>query len=98
MMTQAPWTPEQVEALNKWQREGPFHPFTCGGDRGDEAHRKYAEQNNDPDFGLLVATPEGWKCPVCDYKQDWAHDFMMTPFEIVDTPEQAMDLLRKRKP
>lgn len=25
----APWTPEQVEALNLWQISGTFHPYTC---------------------------------------------------------------------
>jgi len=24
----------------------------------------------------LIATKEGWICPVCDYKQNWAHNFM----------------------
>lgn len=24
----------------------------------------------------LVATQFGWKCPVCDYRQNWAHSFM----------------------
>ncbi len=24
----------------------------------------------------LIATKEGWKCPVCEYKQNWAHSFM----------------------
>jgi len=24
---------------------------------------------------MLIATENGWICPVCDYKQDWAHDF-----------------------
>ncbi len=24
----------------------------------------------------LVATKDGWMCPVCDYKQYWAHEFM----------------------
>lgn len=24
----------------------------------------------------LIATENGWVCPVCDYKQDWAHSFM----------------------
>lgn len=24
----------------------------------------------------LIATENGWKCPVCDYKQNWAHSFM----------------------
>jgi hypothetical protein len=26
--------------------------------------------------GVLVATPECWVCPYCDYTQDWAHEFM----------------------
>ena len=24
----------------------------------------------------LIATEGGWICPVCDYKQNWAHNFM----------------------
>lgn len=75
-MIKAPFTPEQVEALNRSQREGEFHPFTCGGDRGDAAHRKYAKENGDRDWGLLVATEKGWVCPVCGYTQDSAHGFM----------------------
>lgn len=64
----APWTPEQVAALNRFQREGGMHPFTCGGDH--ESHH------------VLVATPDGWVCPdrpVCGYTQDWAHWFMARP-------------------
>lgn len=26
---------------------------------------------------LLVATPDGWTCPTCDYTQGWAHEFML---------------------
>ena len=68
MMIKAPFTPEQVEALNHWQHSGKIHPFTCGGNRTDELHLDGQ--------GVLVATREGWVCPYCDYKQDWAHDFM----------------------
>lgn len=25
----------------------------------------------------LIATEKGWVCPVCDYTQNWAHDFMV---------------------
>lgn len=71
-----PWTPEQVEALNSFQRSGLFHPFTCGGERGDEAHRRYAAVHRDPDDGLLVATADGWHCPVCGYRQAWAYPGM----------------------
>jgi hypothetical protein len=72
----APWSQEQIDALNRYQREGNFHPFTCGGNRSDAAHKRYAEEHGDRDWGLLVATPEGWVCPVCGYKQNWAHGFM----------------------
>jgi len=68
-MIKAPFTPEQVVALNRFQQCGRFHPFTCGGNRKDAAHLDGE--------GVLVATPEGWRCPYCDYKQDWAHDEMV---------------------
>ena len=67
-LIEAPWTPEQVDALNFFQRDGLMHPFTCG-NRGDAPHPQN-EQN------ALVATETGWTCPHCDYKQGWAHRFM----------------------
>ena len=27
----------------------------------------------------LIATNDGWICPVCDYKQKWANGFMAQP-------------------
>ena len=71
----APWNDEQVAALNQFQLEQRFHPFTCGGDRTDAAHRAY-QADHGGDFGQLVATNDGWVCPVCDYRQNWAHGFM----------------------
>ncbi|GAA3590896.1 hypothetical protein [Streptomyces osmaniensis] len=67
----APWTPEQVTALNEFQQRGGIHPFTCGGDHA-------------PGSPLLVAYADGWRCPqpygeACDYRQDWAHAFMADP-------------------
>ncbi|GLP64265.1 hypothetical protein TUSST3_08850 [Streptomyces sp. TUS-ST3] len=64
----APWTPEQVDALNAFQRRGGMHPFTCGGE-------------HTPASPALVAYTDGWRCPQpygesCDYRQDWAHAFM----------------------
>jgi len=54
----APWTEEQVKELARYQATGLVHPYTCGGDKcGD----------------VLVPTKDGWTCPSCDYKQDWAH-------------------------
>lgn len=70
----APWTQEQVDLLNKYQHGGQFHPYTCGNDRGSIAHKDYALATRQSDDGILVATRDGWRCPVCNYKQDWYMD------------------------
>lgn len=67
-MIRAPWTPEQVAALNAFQQRGGMHPFTCGGD-------------HTPGSPPLIAYTDGWRCPqpygeACDYQQGWAHGFM----------------------
>ena len=36
MTITAPFTPEQVKALNYYQASGVFHPFTCA-NQGDAA-------------------------------------------------------------
>ncbi len=70
MIIEAPWTKEQVDGLNAYQEAGRMHPYTCGsGNRTDDKHLDGE--------GKLVATTDGWVCPYCDYKQDWAHDFTM---------------------
>lgn len=61
-MKQAPWTADEVVALNRHQQKGHLHPFTCPYQHGGER--------------VLVATEVGWVCPECDYTQDWAHAFM----------------------
>lgn len=71
----APFTEEQIESLNGYQASGVMHPFTCDGPRMDAAHKAYTEAHGG-DYGQLVATAAGWHCPVCDYKQFWAHAFM----------------------
>lgn len=59
----APWTAQQVDALNRFQRSGVFHEFTCPGHgHGDRT---------------LVATRSGWICCHCDYRQYWAHAAML---------------------
>jgi hypothetical protein len=73
----APWDDATVAGLNRWQASGWVHAFTCGGERSDLAHKTYAIEHHQRDFGILVATSEGWLCPVCSYQQDWAHDFMV---------------------
>lgn len=86
-VTTAPWTEDQVANLNRYQRAGVCHPFTCG--RRDE-HR------DDP--GVLVAGRDGWTCPAdgCDYRQGWAHAFMaMTPTPAMAAREADMRRIRE---
>lgn len=71
----APFTNEEVRALNRWQSSKFVHPFTCG-QRDLPGHKEHADKVGDHDHGILIATQSGWICPVCDYKQDWAHAFM----------------------
>lgn len=59
-MQRAPFTDEQIAALNQFQADGRFHPYTCG---------------NDSTHANLVATRDGWICPDCDYRQAWAAVF-----------------------
>jgi len=75
----APWTPSEVAALNRWQTFGRVHPFTCGNNRMDPAHVAYQADHPDQDFGQLVASVNGWFCPVCSYRQTWAFHFMAYP-------------------
>lgn len=58
----APFTAEQIEGLNRWQNAGYVHEFTC--------------PTNHESSRTLIATEGGWHCPFCDYRQNWAHDFM----------------------
>lgn len=76
MTSRAPWTDEEVERLNASQNDPMRHPFTCDGPRDDFRHRDYRASHGG-DLGQLVATRNGWICPVCGYKQGWAHDFMV---------------------
>lgn len=59
----APFSHEQVESLNDYQKSGLFHEFTCGGEHEHAV--------------VLVATGAGWVCPEgCGYLQIWAHPWM----------------------
>jgi hypothetical protein len=82
-MIKAPFSPEQVAALNRWQITGWVHPFTCA-NRNDGSHY---------DGGWLVATTRGWICPYCTHTQSWAHKHMLTP---PDNPFDVMDVLRHK--
>jgi hypothetical protein len=62
-LNRLPWPLEIVDRLNEYQQAGEYHPLTCGKNRTDEYHLDGE--------GVLVATPTGWRCPYCDYKQDF---------------------------
>ncbi|MGC5534271.1 hypothetical protein [Streptomyces sp. SR-10] len=64
----APWSSEQVAALEQFQTASGMHPFTCGADQHSLPLR-------------LVPSRSGWHCPnpACGYRQDWAHAFMAEP-------------------
>lgn len=79
MMIFAPWTKKQVDALNRWQTIENVHPYTCG--NRTENHCQ----------GVLKATIDGWICPFCDYKQNWAFDYMMEEQLWLDLAQQARD-------
>lgn len=79
----SPWSPLQVATLNRCQRSGLMHPFTCA-----SAH---------PLHQTLIAETDGWHCPdeTCDYRQDWAHSFMADPDAVTALIET--DPLRRRQ-
>ena len=77
----APFTKEQVENLNKYQKSNLFHPFTCCSPENiSECLRATKEINGEfikgTSDGKLIATEDGWVCPCGKYKQNWAHKFM----------------------
>jgi hypothetical protein len=57
----APFSPDQVYALNRFQNAGITHPFTC------------IFHSDEP----LVAQTDGWHCPICPYHQTWAWKEML---------------------
>lgn len=77
---EAPFTQEQADALNKYQKSGQFHPFTCIGrpylPSGKQVRLERSREVC-PNDGLLIATKDGWVCPCGDCVQDWCWDFMV---------------------
>jgi hypothetical protein len=63
-MITAPWTPEQVDALNRYQQAGRFHPFTC-----PEGHGSLTATADGWVCSLGIDR--------CDYTQNWAHEFIL---------------------
>lgn len=70
---EAPWTDEQIAALEAWQRSPYVHPYTCAHRDGHPHEPEYG------DHGVLRPTVDGWVCLHCDYTQNWAHTFSLQP-------------------
>lgn len=81
---QAPFTDEQVTALQNYQDAGYLHPFTCMGHEGCKRPEQY-------NGGKLIPTSEGWVCACGSYTQNWAHSFMAQPL-----PENPLTELMKK--
>ena len=56
-----PWSDEKVAQLNKNQKDGRFHAYTCPGN-----YKVCANQRE------LIATANGWVCQCGKYKQKWS--------------------------
>lgn len=96
---EAPWTDEQVAALNRFQKLDHVHPFTC-----PHIHTLPCPctENRVPDNNCyrclgagkvmadraLTATPAGWVCLYCSYTQRWAHAVMLENWERPKTPNK----------
>lgn len=103
-LTHAPWTPEQVVNLTRWQFAGYIHPYTCGRADTHRVRLPVTEAVHDQMFEagiedipmftptdvLLVPTVDGWRCPVagCGYEQDWCFAASLEP-----PPENPLDAL-----
>ena len=68
------WTQKQVDALNAFQACDHAHPFTCP-NRDTREHLEW-EEGGGVHPPRLEATPQGWVCNSCNYRQFWAHGFM----------------------
>lgn len=89
----APWTPKQVAALNRFQSYGFVHEYTCpsmhrvqcecvaaNGGAPKETCPRCVGGGWKMVSRALAATPDGWLCLHCAYKQNWAHAMSFMPW------------------
>jgi len=75
-VVKAPFTDEQVKAIQAWQDEWGL--YTC-------CSHNNCDRINQPNEGLLNVTNEGFVCPCGDYTQNWCSDIMVTPVPSVSS-------------
>lgn len=61
-LVRSPFNEQQIRILKYYQSCEFLHPFTCGNDHDGQK--------------VLIITKDGWKCPSCDYTQDWVPSFI----------------------
>lgn len=66
----APWTPEQVQAINRHQAAAEY-PLICSRTRDRHGGLRM----------VLIARRDGMRCsdPSCDYQQSWVRGYMADP-------------------
>lgn len=64
MKIQAPFNENQIKNLERYQRLGYVHPFTC------------PQNSTHISDGILLPTTNGMICIECGYIQNWVHDYM----------------------
>ncbi|HMF68912.1 MAG TPA: hypothetical protein VK602_15045 [Phyllobacterium sp.] len=66
-MVKAPFNASERDAINAFQRNERFHPFTCPSDKPECCGQAQP----------LFAVEAGMVCPCGAFLQDWVHDFMV---------------------
>ena len=76
----APWTDRQVQLINDYQRWGQWAPENCRKSYEDghkRVHQQYAKEHDLKMPGVMLATREGFVCPVCDERRTYADRHML---------------------
>lgn len=81
----APWNDDQLKNLNRFQKIGIMHPFTCCSP--EEIHE--CERRSGKNDGLLTATTNGWVCPCGKYTQDWCYPGMLDVAALIEQYNQS---------
>lgn len=77
---QAPFTVDEVQALERRQADERCHPYTCNASHGTHSACKL---DSHPDTARLIPTTYGWVCQYCNYKQEWCllEDLLAAPHD-----------------
>lgn len=86
-MGQKIFTLEEVDAINKYQKDGMFHPLTCCGHNGCK--------RSDNNEGILHATEEGLICPCGKYTQTICNESIKDGSLLENTKKSPFNVFRR---